>query len=345
MLQNQSSEATMLANPPLLPTTNKKKNEEYHALFEGDESELVEDFSCALQKDILVHGRIYISHSFICFYSNILGWTTNVMVKFTDLVKVEKRNSAFVLPNALMIYTVQHQKYFFGSFVFRDLAYNILVSMWRNAVSGVLVGNDMSYLEDQSDFSLGLSSQNSAVFDSESDFDEDTNATGSMRMRALSDTDLLSPAHAIQQTSGASGSNPDLNRSKSLNRGLNNNGNNNQPMPPNTQVIEPCNADNIIFEMNYSPCTVNYLWDLLYSDESYAENGFIYKFNHESRQVSEWQFTKWVTADDKKQRRKLEYILPLTNPLGPKQCKNFVEEVMDTKDDNHVHLTHSTTTP
>ena len=39
---------------------------------------LFSDYSCALQKDILVHGRIYITQSYICFYANIFRWETVV---------------------------------------------------------------------------------------------------------------------------------------------------------------------------------------------------------------------------------------------------------------------------
>ena len=36
------------------------------------------DYSCALQKDILVQGRLYISPEFVCFYANIFRWETVV---------------------------------------------------------------------------------------------------------------------------------------------------------------------------------------------------------------------------------------------------------------------------
>jgi len=38
----------------------------------------VADYSCALQKDILVQGRLYISRNFVCFYANIFRWETVV---------------------------------------------------------------------------------------------------------------------------------------------------------------------------------------------------------------------------------------------------------------------------
>lgn len=38
------------------------------------------DYSCALQKDILVHGRLYVTPNYFCFYSKIFGWETFVSV-------------------------------------------------------------------------------------------------------------------------------------------------------------------------------------------------------------------------------------------------------------------------
>ena len=38
------------------------------------------EYSCALQKDILVHGRLYVSKNYLCFYSNIFRWETCVSI-------------------------------------------------------------------------------------------------------------------------------------------------------------------------------------------------------------------------------------------------------------------------
>jgi len=76
---------------------NHKRNADFHELFraipEGDY--LIEgtsargyrpyiiaycypDYGCALQREILVQGRIYISENHICFHTNIFGWVTDV---------------------------------------------------------------------------------------------------------------------------------------------------------------------------------------------------------------------------------------------------------------------------
>lgn len=36
------------------------------------------DYGCALQKEILLQGRLYISEHHLCFNANIFGWITNV---------------------------------------------------------------------------------------------------------------------------------------------------------------------------------------------------------------------------------------------------------------------------
>ena len=36
------------------------------------------DYGCALNKDILVQGRLYVSENHICFHANIFGWVTDV---------------------------------------------------------------------------------------------------------------------------------------------------------------------------------------------------------------------------------------------------------------------------
>jgi hypothetical protein len=38
----------------------------------------ITDYSCALQKEILVQGRMYITQNWVCFYANIFTWETLV---------------------------------------------------------------------------------------------------------------------------------------------------------------------------------------------------------------------------------------------------------------------------
>jgi hypothetical protein len=59
---------------------HRQKNCEMHKLFkELPESEkLLDDYSCALQREILAQGRMYLTQSYLCFYANIFTWETLV---------------------------------------------------------------------------------------------------------------------------------------------------------------------------------------------------------------------------------------------------------------------------
>ncbi|RKP38930.1 GRAM domain-containing protein, partial [Dimargaris cristalligena] len=109
-----------------------KRNADFHMLFkEIPISELLnDDYGCALQRDILVQGRLYITDSFVCFHANIFGWVTHLVVQFSEIVSIEKRMTALIIPNAIQIATL-HVKYFFGSFIYRDAAYSQLVDLWK----------------------------------------------------------------------------------------------------------------------------------------------------------------------------------------------------------------------
>ncbi|SAL95477.1 hypothetical protein [Absidia glauca] len=114
-----------------------KRNHEFHTLFKSipEDDNLVEDYGCALQKEILVQGRLYISEAHLCFNANIFGWVTNFVIAFSDIVEVEKRTTAIFIPNAINITTSDHSNYLFASFLSRDQAYDLIMDVWRYAQS------------------------------------------------------------------------------------------------------------------------------------------------------------------------------------------------------------------
>ncbi|KAI8969175.1 hypothetical protein BDF20DRAFT_916554 [Mycotypha africana] len=141
----QSATIIMDSSPAIVPLTilpagdlihyaSRKRNKDFHSLFEGlsDDERLIDDYGCALQREILAQGKMYISEDHLCFYANIFGWITNLVIDFRDIELIEKRSTAIIVPNAICI-TVGSTKYFFGSFISRDQAYDLLVELWNNA--------------------------------------------------------------------------------------------------------------------------------------------------------------------------------------------------------------------
>ncbi|KNE63785.1 hypothetical protein AMAG_08863 [Allomyces macrogynus ATCC 38327] len=110
----------------------QSKNAAFHALFKHlpPDEYLIEDFACALQKEILVQGRLYLTTKHLCFHSVIFGWVTSLVIPWAEMAALEKRSTALIFPNAIEVAT-SAQKYLFASFLFRELAYNLMAALWR----------------------------------------------------------------------------------------------------------------------------------------------------------------------------------------------------------------------
>ncbi|QDS74799.1 hypothetical protein FKW77_002170 [Venturia effusa] len=111
---------------------NAKRNRDFHNLFRSvpDDDYLIEDYSAALQREILLHGRLYISEGHICFSSNILGWVTNLVMSFDEVISVEKKSTAMIFQNGIVIQTLQARNVF-ASLLSRDLTYDLIISIWK----------------------------------------------------------------------------------------------------------------------------------------------------------------------------------------------------------------------
>lgn len=129
-------------------------------MFDCGADTLSVDYGCALQRDILVQGRLYVSENHICFYANIFGWVTNLVIPVNNVSAIEKKLTAFVIPNAIGI-TDSTQKYTFASFLARDTAYDVIYSVWRNNRPGRASAGSPG-----SDTNLGMDSRRDSAFGS-----------------------------------------------------------------------------------------------------------------------------------------------------------------------------------
>uniref|UniRef100_A0A6Q2ZET0 VASt domain-containing protein n=1 Tax=Esox lucius TaxID=8010 RepID=A0A6Q2ZET0_ESOLU len=119
----------------VLSPTYKQRNEDFRKLFKKlpDTERLIVDYSCALQKDILLQGRLYLSENWLCFYSNIFRWETTITILLKDVTTLTKEKTAKLIPNAIQIST-DHDKHFFTSFGARDRSYMMIFRLWQNAL-------------------------------------------------------------------------------------------------------------------------------------------------------------------------------------------------------------------
>ncbi|XP_076142934.1 GRAM domain-containing protein 2A isoform X1 [Alosa pseudoharengus] len=123
-----ASAADLMTLPCPSAQTVSKYNSQYHKLFQTVPKEeiLMKVYSCALLRDILLQGRLYISRNWLCFYANLFGKDIKVAIPVVSVRLVKKHKTAGLVPNGLAITTDTSQKYVFVSLLSRDSVYDVL---------------------------------------------------------------------------------------------------------------------------------------------------------------------------------------------------------------------------
>ncbi|XP_057579190.1 GRAM domain-containing protein 2A isoform X11 [Hippopotamus amphibius kiboko] len=109
-------------------TLLSKYNQQYHKLFKDIplEEVVLKVCSCALQRDLLLQGRLYISPNWLCFHASLFGKDIKVVIPVVSVQMIKKHKMARLLPNGLTITTTTSQKYVFVSLLSRDSVYDML---------------------------------------------------------------------------------------------------------------------------------------------------------------------------------------------------------------------------
>ncbi|XP_031715703.1 GRAM domain-containing protein 2B-like isoform X2 [Anarrhichthys ocellatus] len=107
-----------------------KTNAQFHKLFkEVRKDELLQQsYTCALLRDILYQGKMYMSDNWICFHSKVFGRDTQISIPAESVTFIKKTKTALLVPNALVIETTSDQ-HVFVSFLARNSTYKLLNSI------------------------------------------------------------------------------------------------------------------------------------------------------------------------------------------------------------------------
>ncbi|XP_070708887.1 protein Aster-C [Pempheris klunzingeri] len=132
--ESSDPQGQCLAAPQTPLSTYKQRFDEFKKVFkELPESErLLVDYPCALQRDILLQGRMYLSENWLCFYSNVFRGT-KVILALTDIISMTREKTARLIPNAIQVCT-STEKFFFTSFSAREKSYLGVFRMWQNTL-------------------------------------------------------------------------------------------------------------------------------------------------------------------------------------------------------------------
>lgn len=327
---------------------SKKRNRDFHRIFRSvaQDDFLLDDFSCALSKEILVHGRLYVSERHVCFNSNILGWVTNLVISFDEIMTLEKKNTAGLFPNGIIIQTL-HARHSFASFVSRDTVLDFLTEIWkqttghqpadmRNRITGHDSGSELSMSESDDE-----GDQNSLASKSDTDDMEESGDDGfdmsvdDESLTSLSDSEMGSSSHG-KPGSEKHDSNSSVGGSK-------------WPVPvegPETHgptTLPELNAnEKVIYEDTLS-APLGVVANLLMGKDTTWLKHFLtdVEKNFELSRLPAFE-----AGEGGKKSRKYNYIKPLNSSVGPKQTKCNCTETLENWDlEDHVVSLTVTQTP
>ncbi|CAN6604800.1 hypothetical protein TRVA0_002S04698 [Trichomonascus vanleenenianus] len=349
---------------------NKKRNKDFHRLFRSvtPDDYLLDDFSCALSKDILIQGRLYVSERHVCFNSNILGWVTNLVIGFDEIVTLEKKNTAGLFPNGIVIQTL-HARHSFASFVARDSALEFLTSVWKQSsphqMRPALNASGEALAEDES----GESDQDSAVLDDESGSEAESDESGSLAGEDQeSDVDMEYDGESL----GSFGSSSDelessTEEEKEASPKIENEkqamadeatqtttgegGEGKWPFAnlgpathaPTDTGTNPEKDGEKPLATEIIPAPLGVVVNILFgSDTSWMKRFFTETQNN----IDLNDFPAFSKNDEGKKARNYQYVKPLNGPVGPKQTRCICTDTIETwKLDEKAIIVTSTSTP
>ena len=340
---------------------SKKRNRDFHALFRSvpDDDYLIEDYSCALQREILAHGRLYVSEGHLCFSSNIFGWVTTLVMSFDEIVAVEKRSTALLFKNGLMISTL-HAKNVFASFTSRDSTYDLIVGIWklghpslRSSLNGVRIdetGGDKTEKDDgQNPPSHSGSDTDSDGEEGDDIYDEDddrdsmsfTQAEGSVAGSDVAEKPIARKPSAIIVPANGDGT------PSEKKEGAPAGPKDNFPGPATHAPTECSDGDTHYAKViadDVIPAPLGKVYDLMFGPASVTWIKNFLTVEQKSLELAMPEDKKPLGVDNKV--RVYSYIKPLPGSIGPRQTKCISTETLDSLDlEKAVSVTISTQTP
>ncbi|CAN9436219.1 unnamed protein product [Alternaria alternata] len=343
-----------------------RRNKDFHALFKSvpEDDYLIEDYSAALQKEILLHGRLYVSEGHLCFSSNILGWVTNLVISFDEVVSVEKKSTAVLFPNAIVIQTL-HARNVFASFLSRDSTYDLIIGIWKishpnlkSSLNGVTLdgsggtGDKTEKAESIGSDDGSLQDSDDEVYDEDADDDEGTGSFTEPGEGSIAGSEVGSVAGettrkvsgAVSQAFGGGGETTEA--AKAATSGAAAAG---QDFPGSaTHAPTECgdndqHYDKLLIDTTI-PAPLGKVYSLMFGP---ASGVFMRKWLVEDQKSMDLQM-----EDDKKglgedvKTFNYSYIKPLNAPVGPRQTKCNIAMNLEQYDlDKAVSVQCSTATP
>lgn len=347
---------------------NKKRNKDFHQTFRSvpEDDFLIEDYSCALQREILLAGRLYVSEGHVCFSSNILGWVTMLVISFDEIVSVEKESTAMVFPNAIAIQTLQ-ARHTFRSLLSREATYELLIGIWKlshpnlkSSLNGAHLdaggtGDKTEKVEASGSEVDSDGSEEEEVYDEDED-DDDGGSVINAAAGVPGGDDQADPGKAVTRKASnigaaigsAAGGVPTQSDGKAGDKAAAISSAAPDFPGPATHAPTECGDSDTHYDKvlkdEVIPAPLGKIYSLMFGA---ASGGFISKWMIDELKVTDLQMEddkKGLTQD--KPTRFYSYIKPLNAAIGPRTTKCLSTENLDAFDlEKAVSVTITTQTP
>ncbi|KAJ4986094.1 GRAM domain-containing protein, partial [Stagonosporopsis vannaccii] len=344
-----------------------KRNKDFHNLFKSvpEDDYLIEDYSAALQKEILLHGRLYVSEGHLCFSSNILGWVTNLVISFDEVVSVEKKSTAVLFPNAIVIQTL-HARNVFASFLARDSTYDLIIGIWKishpnlkSSLNGVTLDGsagtgDKTEKAESVGSDVGTSESDDEVYDEDADDDDGIGSFTEAGEGSVAGSDLGSSAGdapatrkvsaAVAQAVGSGGQTAEA--AKTATNGAaaaTNDFPGSATHAPSDCADSDKHYDKLLIDTTI-PAPLGKVYSLMFGP---GADVFMRKWLIEDQKSTDLQMEHDKDGlGEKKTSFNYAYTKPLSAPVGPKQTRCNIEMTLEQYDlDRAVSVNCSTHTP
>ena len=345
---------------------NAKRNEAFHQLFRSvpEDDYLIEDYSAALQRDILLQGRLYISEGHVCFSSNILGWVTNLVISFDEIVSVEKKSTAMIFPNAIVIQTL-HARNVFASLVSRDTTYDLLINIWKinhpnlkSSLNGVTLDNEGTGDKTEKTESIGSDDDSDdegsgdEVYDEDEDGDEGNGSFVETGDGSVAGSEVGELVKAVSRKASAAafgvpvkdGSAKAIDNAEAINAGTVVS----QEYPgPATHAPTECGDEASHLEKPLTDVTIPAPLGKIYSMVFGPASGvFMRKWLVDDQKSIDLQLEPGVHLSPDNKTMSFSYIKPLNASIGPRQTKCIINQTLEQYDlEKAVTVSCSTQTP
>ena len=320
---------------------NEKRQEVFRSLFSNlpSDERLIEDFTCAYRKDILVQGKLYLSESHICFHSNIIGLVTRFTIPLNAILKIQKKKTVGI-PNAIEFSNL-HNKYVFASFLSRDPTYDLIYKVWKSNINNNGLDTIDLDLDDDVDSLESVSTASSEDEDvTINQKVKDTNKSNNSNNAYVdtSDTSVSDQENMVKDDDVTADNEENEESNEQLFNGLPFEGP--KTHAPTSNGYTPESSDiKIIDDIIKAPLGIVY--GLLFGDDvTFVKNLLKTQKNFDISDIPKFSGKK----------RSYKYVKPINGgPVGPKQTRCLVDEEIEHMDFNGyclvVQLTESPDVP